>query len=182
VPDPDPASRLEDADLAEDTTSGDLVAVEFEPFYRATALVLVRFLVLQGARPADAADIAHDTLCSAYARWLTLTHPRAWCFTVASRAWIRHAIHHRPEELTEDPSPPSPLLAVAPTDAWHIRHDVVTALALLPPRQRQVMAWTLSGYTPAEIATELHLSHSAVRANLRLARHTLTQHLTTGEA
>jgi RNA polymerase sigma-70 factor (ECF subfamily) len=152
-------------------------AAEFASFYRVTAQELVRFLVLQGAAAADAAEVAQDTLISAYQRWQGIDHPRAWCYRVASRGWIRKmtSIH---EDLAADPAAASPLLGATPSEAWHVRHELVVALAALPPRQRQVMAWTLSGYTPAEIATELQLARDAVRASLRLARRALAERLT----
>jgi RNA polymerase sigma-70 factor (ECF subfamily) len=40
----------------------------------------------------------------------------------------------------------------------------------LPPRQRQVLAWTYDGATPTEIAEALQISPDAVRANLHKAR------------
>jgi RNA polymerase sigma-70 factor (ECF subfamily) len=152
----------------------------FELFYRQTALQLVRFLVLQGASTTDAADVAQETLSTAYTRWHTLENPRAWSFRVASRSLIRRLSSVR-EDLTATPQAPSPLLRATPTDAWLIRHELITALAALPPRQRQVMAWTLSGYTPTEISHELNLPSDQVRANLRLARRALAARLDDGE-
>jgi RNA polymerase sigma-70 factor (ECF subfamily) len=182
MPDPDPAPRQQVEDTIPSAPPDDLVAVEFARFYRETAPALVRFLVLQGARAADAADIAQDTLISAYTHWHKITtNPRAWSFRTASRGWIRHAVDTSHEELAADP-PHSPLLGAIPTDGWHLRHELITALAALPERQRQIMAWTLSGYTPTEIAEELRLTSDQVRANLRLARHALATHRTIGEA
>jgi DNA-directed RNA polymerase specialized sigma24 family protein len=43
---------------------------------------------------------------------------------------------------------------------------VLAALATLPPKQRQVMAWCIDGHTPAEIARELGADPAAVRQNL----------------
>ena len=154
--------------------------VAFEQFYRETVQQLVRFLVLQNATTEDAADIAQDTLKAAYSRWGSLTNPRAWCFRVASRDWIRRATSVR-ESLTAAGETPSPLLRDTPTDAWHVRHELVTALAELPSRQRQVMAWSLSGYTPKEIANELNLPNDQVRSNLRLARKALAAQLDDGQ-
>jgi RNA polymerase sigma-70 factor (ECF subfamily) len=54
---------------------------------------------------------------------------------------------------------------------------VLQVLRLLPYRQRQVMAWTYDGYTPAEIATFLNLDAGAVRASLHKARETLKRQL-----
>jgi DNA-directed RNA polymerase specialized sigma24 family protein len=153
---------------------------EFGVFYRTTITSLVRFLVMQGATLVDAAEIAQDTLSSVYTRWCGLNNPRAWSFRVASKAWIRKMSSVR-EDLTADLAAPSPLLRAVPADAWHVRHELITALGMLPPRQRQVMAWTFSGYTPAEIATELQLPNEQVRANLRLARRALAARLTDGQ-
>lgn len=152
----------------------------FEGFYRDTVIPLTRFLMLQGASVADATEIAHDTLASAYTRWHSLDYPRAWSYRVASKAWVRRVSSIR-EDPTAEPAEPNPLLGATPTNSWHFRQDLITALAELPPRQRQAMAWTFSGYTPAEIATELNLPAEQVRSNLRLARRALAARHTDGQ-
>lgn len=150
-------------------------AAEFETFYRATVKPLVAFLMLQSATVIDAADIAQETLSLAFQRWPELRHPRAWSFRVASRAMIRKLVDSRDQPT--DPAALTPLLRSNPTAAWHVRQELITALAELPPRQRQVTAWRLSGYTPAEIATELQLTDDAVRSSLYLARRALAERL-----
>jgi DNA-directed RNA polymerase specialized sigma24 family protein len=50
-------------------------------------------------------------------------------------------------------------------------------MRLLPPRQRQVLAWTFDGFKPSEIAAELGLKPEVVRANLKKARHAIVAHL-----
>ena len=52
---------------------------------------------------------------------------------------------------------------------------VLAALAALPPKQRQVMAWSIDGYSPAEIARKLGADPTAVRQNLTKARKNLKQ-------
>ena len=59
---------------------------------------------------------------------------------------------------------------------------ILEILRLLPDRQRQVMAWTYDGYTPAEIATFLSLDSGVVRASFHKARAALKHHLTTGRS
>ncbi|MFF4902852.1 sigma factor-like helix-turn-helix DNA-binding protein [Streptomyces sp. NPDC001068] len=44
-----------------------------------------------------------------------------------------------------------------------------------PARQRQVLAWTLSEFTPAEIAEQLNMTPEAVRASLKKARRAATK-------
>jgi RNA polymerase sigma-70 factor (ECF subfamily) len=79
----------------------------------------------------------------------------------------------------ELPPPSSPLLRAGTTDTqrWEQRHDLIDRIRRLPPRQRQVMAWTLYEYRPAEIADELRLPADTVRANLYQARNTLKAQL-----
>jgi RNA polymerase sigma-70 factor (ECF subfamily) len=173
----DRASRRPGGESRPTVSRQDRAAVaEFEVFYRATAPELTRFLLLQGATITDAAEAVQDTLSSAYQRWDSIDNHRAWSYRVASRTWIRKMTTVK-EDLTADLAVPSPLLRATPADAWHVRHELIAALASLPPKQRQIMAWTLSGYTPAEIAEELQLTSDQVRANLRLARRALAQQL-----
>jgi hypothetical protein len=132
--------------------SRDTAEEEFTAFYRATLIPLTGFLVLHGAEPADAADVAHDTLAEAYQRWHTVEHPRAWAFRVAARAWGRRQFRVR-EDLTPAPPEPSPALRAADIEHWELHLDVVQALRELPPRQRQVMAWPVTATSPPRSPT-----------------------------
>ena len=154
---------------------------EFAVFYRATTRSLVAFLVVQGAPVSDAADIAQDTMSAAYKRWHTIDHPRPWVYRVAGRALIRRKLGERETPVGQPPEPNS-LLRATDLDRWEQRQDIIRALAQLPPRQRQVMAWTLLvDYTPAEIADELRLEAGTVRQNLYLARTALSAWLSRKE-
>jgi RNA polymerase sigma-70 factor (ECF subfamily) len=145
---------------------------EFTVFYRATTKQLVAFLMLQGAALADATDIIQDTMTQAYRRWRNINHPRAWAYRVASRALIRRMVDNR-DTLVNEPPEPSPLLRSSDIERWEQRHDITRALAELPTRQRQVVTWTLFGYTPAEIAEVLQMAPGAVRQHLHRARQAL---------
>lgn len=151
-------------------------ATQFTRFYQEATKPLVAFLILQGATVAEAADIAQDTMTKAYQRWHTINHPHAWTRRVASRAFIRLRINQ--PETPVDPPPQPPLLRGGDIEGWELRHDLVRALAQLPPRQRQVMAWTLAGHTPSEIADELAIPPATARQHLYLARQTLSTSLT----
>lgn len=143
----------------------------FATFYRANVKHLVGFLVLQGTRPVDAVDIAQDTMCRAYVRWGSLQSPRAWAFTVAAREMGRRRF--AVEEPTAEPPEPSPLWRGGSED--RLRVDLADAITQLPERQRQVMAWTMYEYKPAEIARILSIDAGAVRASLRKARRMLAK-------
>lgn len=146
---------------------------EFSDFYRGFLPVLVAFLRWQGVPLIDAADVAQETMIQAYRRWATINDPRAWARRVGTRTWVR-----RIAEVVEDPVPEMPerttaLLRITDVAAWEQHHDVLRMLDRLPARQRQVLAWTVDGYTPAEIAAELQMTPEAVRASLLKARRAL---------
>ncbi|MFD3427678.1 sigma-70 family RNA polymerase sigma factor [Nocardia fluminea] len=154
-------------------------AAAFSVFYRDFVSTLVAFLVWQGARLPDAAEIAQDTMAQLYQRWADIDHPEAWTRTVASRAMARRLANS--ESHVVDPEGIPHRTALLPHDVdereWWQRHEVLRALDLLPPRQRQVMAWTLHEYTPTEIAEILRITPGAVRANLMKARGAISRHL-----
>ncbi|MDX3371012.1 sigma-70 family RNA polymerase sigma factor [Streptomyces sp. ME02-6987-2C] len=147
----------------------------FSAFYRATVRSLVGFLVNQGAGLYVAADIAQDTMLSAYERWDTIDHPRAWVHTVASRALLRRIASCEEQPVEQVPEPTSLLADPDAIAAWEARHDLLPLLRSLPPRQRQVLAWALSGFTPGDIAEQLGMSDDAVRASLYKARRAVAE-------
>ncbi len=156
--------------------AGTATEAEFATFYRRSVPALVAFLVMQGATITDAADIAQESMTKAYREWHRLLHPRAWVHRVASRALIRRLVDDREYPVGEVPEP-TPLLRTTDIERWELRHDIVCCLAELPPRQRQVMAWTLSEYRPAEIAVELGIPPATVRQTLFQARRALAARL-----
>lgn len=161
------------------TTGGPAPAVDvaFSAFYRRFVPTLVGFLVWQGARLPDAADLAQVTMSEAYRSWSTIREPEAWARRVASRALARHIARVEEDPVEEIPEHSSLLRSLTNVTAWEQQHEVLRLLDLLPPRQRQVMAWTLEGYAPAEIAQELKIESEAVRSSLSKARKALAQHL-----
>lgn len=153
------------------------VDAAFSAFYRQFTPTLVGFLIWQGARLPDAADLAQATMSEAYRHWSTIREPKAWARRVASRALARQIASIEEDSVGEIPEHSTLLPPQTNVTAWEQQHEVLRVLALLPPRQRQVMAWKLEGYTPAEIAEELKITGEAVRASLMKARKALAQHL-----
>ena len=150
----------------------DLAVDAFSEFYLSFTPRLVNFLLWNGARLVEAADIAQEAMRRAYEQWDTIDHPKAWCRTVASREYGRRMTDV--EIATAEP--PVLLLSYDP-DVIEQRHEVLRRLRQLPPRQRQVLAWTYDGYSPTEIAEELSISPEAVRSNLLKARRALAKQL-----
>jgi RNA polymerase sigma-70 factor (ECF subfamily) len=121
---------------------------------------------------AAAVDLAQDTMVQAYRRWPTIDHPSAWTRRVASRLWARQVARIAEDPVADVPERPS-LLGVPDVVTWEQRHDVLQVLDRLPTRQRQVLAWTLDGYSSTEIAVELRMTAEAVRSSLAKARRAL---------
>lgn len=158
----------------------------FSAFYRADVVRLVSFLRIQGASMPEAADVAQDAMLKAYQWWPSLKSPGAWVRTVATREFIRRRLRTNEIPVDQLLEPATSLLRDDSPSARAELHEqeerVQQLLGLLPPRQRQVMAWSYDGYTPTEIAAELSVPGSpvtpeAIRASLRLARLSLMNHL-----
>ncbi|MFJ8948211.1 RNA polymerase sigma factor [Streptomyces sp. NPDC102395] len=150
---------------------------EFEAFYREFTPKLVGFLIRQGARLTIAAEIAQETMTTAFRKWAEISNPPAWARRVASRELIRH-LSRAEADLCEDVPEPSSLLCSPNAAAeWEQQQDLLRLLADLPPRQRQIMAWKYDGHSPAEIAEELGISPETVRGSLLKARRVLAARL-----
>lgn len=151
---------------------------EFARFYREHMPRLAAYLTYQGATAHLAADIAQDAMTEVFRRWDTVKSPRAHAWTIAYRAFIRHALNEAEVPVAEvrEPvtAPPRPGDAGARLEE---QQQVLEVLRALPPRQRQVLALTFDGWTPAEIASLLGLDPPAVRASLMEARRTADAHL-----
>ncbi|MEU2625327.1 sigma-70 family RNA polymerase sigma factor [Streptomyces sp. NPDC007157] len=149
---------------------------EFSAFYRANLRSLIGFLISHGAGVQVAADIAQAVMTDAYRNWDRISHPKAWVHKAASRALVRRVASV--EEPVDDV--PEPTSLVPRPDAigeWEAQYDALPMLRSLPMKQRQVMAWTLAGFTPADIAEHLGLPAENVRANLAKARRTAAGYL-----
>ncbi|GGU44401.1 RNA polymerase sigma factor [Streptomyces violascens] len=131
---------------------------------------LVAFLVNQGANVADAADIAQASMIKAYQRWGEIQHPKPWVYTVAARALVRKISEVREDLFEEVPEPTSLFPRPDAVGEWECQQEALRVLDGLPIRQRQVLAWTYSGFTPSEIAQQIGMNPEAVRASLKKAR------------
>jgi len=154
---------------------------EFARFYRGHISRLAAYLIYQGATAHLAADIAQDAMITAYRRWPEIKSPRAFTWTVAYRAFIRHTLNDPEQPVSEVPESPTLLPRPGETEAWLQEQHVIHVLRALPPRQRQVLALTIDGWTPAEIAELLDLDPAAVRSNLKKARRNADEFRRTGE-
>jgi len=111
--------------------------------------------------------------------WDRIQHPTAWLRRVAGRLYYRYLITQ--ETSVEDvPDRQGPLSAASMVELDDEARRMLAALADLPPKQRQVMAWTIDGFSPAEIARELDVDPATVGQSLAKARKNLKQQLGIG--
>lgn len=151
---------------------------EFSKFYLENVPRLVAFLICQGISLNDAADCVQETLIDALPPvWCTLEYPYAWCRRVAH--WKAcDLLQRRQEAPCADPElAGSPLLASdVDVENFEASHELLRWLAQIKSdKQRQILAWTYDGATPAEIAAELGMKPATVRSTLRNVRAALRQ-------
>jgi RNA polymerase sigma factor (sigma-70 family) len=144
--------------------------LEFARFYGEHFTRLAAYLLYQGAPSHLAADLAQDAMATAWRRWAEITQPRAYVYKVAGRAYTRRALEEPGLPAGEVPEPSAVLTRPGEAEAWLQQQQVLRVLRALPPRQRQVLALTFDGWTPAEIAEMLAIEPDAVRASLMKAR------------
>ncbi|WP_193383758.1 MULTISPECIES: sigma-70 family RNA polymerase sigma factor [Streptomyces] len=161
-----PGQRRPSVPAADD----EVIREDFARYYQQHMPALIRFVMRYGADPYEAADAAQAAFIEAFRAWHLIHSPAAWLRKVAFRQYLRQAPIPQ-EELTGD-VPDRPAFS-CPLDKVVLQEEekrVYTALAQLPMKQRQVMAWHLDGFPTSEIATELGIQPHAVRQNLARAR------------
>ncbi|MEU8138193.1 RNA polymerase sigma factor [Streptodolium elevatio] len=149
---------------------------EYCRFYRQEFTALCRFLYRRGADFDDVRDIAQEAMQDLWLQWDAIYAPRSWIRVVASRKWCAtrstawRVTTSLPEIASGDHIDERACAAFGLSDEEaHVLH----VLRTLPSRQAQVLAWTLDGYTPAEIAARISSTAGAVRKALFDARSTL---------
>lgn len=145
-----------------------------EDFFRAEFVPLVAFLCKAGLAPALARDVAAEALLQAAelhaaGAWPPAGGPRAWVRLVATRVADEQAWLDDDHPGEDDDK----LTALVEQNA-----RVIEVLATLPDTQRTVLAWSLDGFTPADVAAALRMPPATVRSNLRHARDRLRRRAT----
>lgn len=149
-------------------------ATGFTGFFQREYAPLVAHLVIAGFPRAQAEDAAAEAMVELHTAWDAVRTPRAW---VRKVAW-RVAVAQRPKDVAPVPDRPA---GDDEQGEVALRVSLTRAMGELPPRQREVMAWTLDGFRPGEIAEQLGRPVGQVRANLAHARRALRTWLTEHE-
>jgi len=148
----------------------------FAHCYQQQLTPVIRFIMRNGASPHEAADIAQSTFVLAYEAWDAIEHAPAWLRRVAYRQLLR-VRRAREDPCAVLPDLPGGRCPMAAVELGEQEARVYEALSWLPARQREVMAWTFDGFSPAEIAQELSIEPAAVRQSLARARKNLKRAL-----
>ncbi|MFJ8636963.1 RNA polymerase sigma factor [Streptomyces sp. NPDC093568] len=154
---------------------------EFVAFFRRELPLLIRHLTIRGFDTSAAKEAAQEAMVELHEQWEVVAHPTTWVRLVA----IRRAIRGQNQEIARR-KVVSAMAAVSYPDVdlrtpeeqvtrQQELEEVVGLLRTLPDVQRQIVAWTWDGATPAEIARHLGTSPETVRSNLRHARNRLKQ-------
>ncbi|MEU1224696.1 RNA polymerase sigma factor [Streptomyces microflavus] len=149
--------------------------IEIEEFYNSEIPRLINFLKNKTDSKTQAEDIAQEATIQLVKNWEKVEHPKAWIYRVANNILYRKARgqFHR-EILTADQIETA---IESPIDSITESSDIIQVLKELPERQRQVLAWTLAGYSSSEISEILEVEQSTVRSTIRHARAYLARRL-----
>jgi RNA polymerase sigma-70 factor (ECF subfamily) len=161
--------------------SGDVLTVDFATCYAKELPRLAWFVMSLGANAHEAADVAQSAFVEAFPKWESIRHPLAWLRQVAGRIYYRR-LERAETPLEVVPDCQGPRSAATAIEMHEEARAVLAALADLPAKQRQLMAWYVDGFSPAEIASELDADPAAVRQNLAKARRNLKKQLGIAEA
>lgn len=142
----------------------------FSDFYRTYSTRLVMYLLYQGAPAHLAAEFTQDAMIAVYQHWGKVEHPRDYVYKFAYRQYRRNIMRTVETPVESVPEPSAALPNHGDLEAWLQRQEVIDIVQALPPRQRQILALTLDGWSAAEVAALLDINTSIVRSNLRHAR------------
>jgi RNA polymerase sigma-70 factor, ECF subfamily len=126
--------------------------------------------------PADAEDIAQESLVQSLWRLESCRHPERF------GGWLLQAVRNRARNhlawrrVRTSAAQASEAVAPSPDAAWLGRASLLQGLAMLTPAQREVvLLHDLEGWTHAEIAQHLGISETNSRQHLFQARRRLRQ-------
>lgn len=144
---------------------------EFVEFFRQQYPVLVRFLVGRGASFADAEDVVQEVFMGVLAGRVTVRKPRGYFYRALKNEIIALA-EQRSRELDKGVRWAGGRAERSADDVYHRAEIAVVrnSLAILPPRQREILALACEGCRNIDIAEALGIVMATVRSNLRFAR------------
>ena len=145
----------------------------FTPFFRQHFRSLMRHVMYIGGTLHEAEEAAQAAMEEILKRWPTITDKLPYARRAALNAF-RKARTRGLDRTRKRQVEAGDVRADAAADdnltLWENTEWVMSLLEALPPRQREVMAFIVDDFSPAEIAQMLGRTPTAVRNNLRAAR------------
>ncbi|SDP62508.1 RNA polymerase sigma-70 factor, ECF subfamily [Streptomyces sp. cf386] len=143
---------------------------------------LVLFAIRLGAGQQQAQDLVQDATTEAFVRRQQISNLGGYVRVSIRNAYFRSVAGARWENAeppSEDlPAPEDP--SIGSIELADRERRVFAAIRQLSQRQREVMAWTIDGYQPREIAELVDATPGAVRVSLSEARKRLKDRLLPG--
>jgi RNA polymerase sigma-70 factor, ECF subfamily len=168
-------------------------AAEFERLYRANVDAVTAYFARRTADPHVVADLTADTFVTAITGFGSFDPgrgtARAWVFGIARHVYAAHCEAHSQQQRRlqrlagrRDLDPDQLEELLERVDAERAGRDLVTRLATLPDRDREVIELVdLAGLRPKEAAAALGITPGAVRMRLMRARAFLRTHTPTSD-
>jgi len=139
---------------------------------------LFLFVRSLGADNQEADDAVQEAFAAVLERWDTIRNPRPYLYTTAMNKYYGANARNRETPASSwMPDQAEPLSSGDIAEFNELEERVRAAVAALPARQRQVMALTLAGFKPAQIAQQLGSEEPAVRQNQARARDNIARQL-----
>ena len=153
-----------------------------EDLYREQAVAMIRLALMLTGDRATAEDVVQDAFLGLYRRWSRLDDPRN------AISYLRTAVVngcrsvHRSRRLVLLHRPPHDWSAEAAAMDGEDRLEVLTAVARLPRRQREILALRFYlDMSEGEIAAALKISRGTVSSTVSRALATLARQLSPDE-
>ncbi|MEU4625399.1 sigma-70 family RNA polymerase sigma factor [Actinoplanes sp. NPDC023801] len=146
---------------------------DFDDFVARTRPGMLARAVMYCGRREEAEDAVQEAYVAAFLHWGGLREPRAWVAQTMRRKFARDAGRWWSRWRHTELELPAPAAAAPEEEAAAVA--VLRTVALLPPRQRQVLIMVcLEGLSYRQVSDEIGISVGAVGANLVKARQKLT--------
>ncbi|MGW1343246.1 RNA polymerase sigma factor [Kribbella sp. NPDC002412] len=143
----------------------------FEDWYRREFPDLLLFARRIGASWQESFDLAQEACAKAFPHWAAIENPRAYVRVAIRNAYVKDARRRREVPVSQvDDQPVRSDLAVRRIEFHDQERQVMAAIRRLPLGQRVTIAWSIDGFTPAEIAEILDRPPASVRVSLHHAR------------
>ena len=151
----------------------------FEAAFRLQFPRLLALGLATGLSREDAADLAQETMARLHARWEEVSQmqaPEGWTRRVMVNLVIDHHRRHKVEQSALGRLAARPVVERSSPAGGEV--DLGGLLAVLPPRQRAVVAmYYLEDVSLSEIADALGIATGTVKASLFKARQSLAARL-----